>query len=64
MVFKKGKGGPCGLVRQWRKTASIWYLSARDVEKHFDDLFVPYDTEIKKRERERSKIENDNNYDQ
>lgn len=48
VVFKKGKGGPCGLVRQWRKTASIWYLSAQDVEKHFDDLFVPYDTEIKK----------------
>ena len=47
VLFKKGQGGPCNLVRTWRKTATIWYLSAQDVEKHFDELFIPYYTEIK-----------------
>lgn len=47
VLFKKGHGGPCNLVRTWRKTATIWYLSAQDVEEHFDELFSPYNTEIK-----------------
>lgn len=47
VLFKKGQGGPCNLVRTWRKTATIWYLSAQDVEEHFDELFIPYYTEIK-----------------
>ena len=47
VLLKKGRGGPCGLTRQWRKTATIWYLSAKFVKHHFDELFRPYHTTIK-----------------
>ena len=57
VVFKKGKGGPCRLVRSWRATASIWYLSAEDVANHFDELFVPYHTVIKKGAQAGRKLE-------
>ena len=43
VLFKKGKNGPDGLTRTWKKTGTVWYLSPDLVER---EMYYPYETTL------------------
>ena len=43
VLFKKGKNGPDGLTRAWKKTGTVWYISQDLVER---DMYYPYETTL------------------